>query len=201
MKNNYNKIAWFYDLLKYIVYGKQIDLAEKHFISTIPENAKVLIIGGGSGSILPYFKAKTEITFIDQSDRMIQKARTRITNAKIEFIIGNETSIPSIQFDYIITNFFLDLFDESQLRRIIKTLSDLHVEFWINTDFTLQYNPSFIHKALEKVMYLFFKITTNIEASQLLNFEFHLNEFKLQKIDSKLFYNKFIETSCWQRKK
>ena len=51
---NYNNIAWIYDWLAKVVFGRKQELASRAFLRIIPNDAKILVIGGGTGKIINY---------------------------------------------------------------------------------------------------------------------------------------------------
>ncbi len=164
--NGYNLLAPFYDVLVKVIFGNKIKSLQTAHLNKIPDNSKVLILGGGTGWILEEIddKAKNvEITYIDLSSKMIDKSKNRrVNNNQVEFIEGTENDIPFIQYDVLITNFYLDLFPEKKLLEIIKQLSELDCSLWIWTDFV----PNKSYKWLEEIMILFFKCFTGLSNNQ-----------------------------------
>ena len=198
--NNFDGIAFIYDRLAKLIFGKSIIKSQRHFLTKIPDKATILILGGGTGWILQEItkiKPNVEIIFIDASARMIEVAQLKSTGKNIRFIQGTENHIPDQQFDVVITNFYLDLFREESLSGVIfKVKSSLAPRaIWIATDFV---NQRPWHKTTLKLMYLFFLITCNIEAKQLPDWNKALNHIGGKKIESKFFYRNFIEATVFQ---
>lgn len=202
--NNFNGVAKFYDPLVKRIFGKSMFDAQTFYLKDIPLGAKVLILGGGTGwllSELMKINPACSIWYIESSSEMLSKSRLRAQVSKqlIYFIEGTESSIPSdIQYDFAITNFFLDLFREKKADVIIKKIKySMHGESqWIVTDFE---NLTWWHAAMLKAMYIFFKLTSKIEASELpaLDSLFAKNGMAVRK--SKSFYGRFIRTALFQR--
>src|SRR5690606_3343453 len=99
-----------------------------HLIMEIPPGAKVLILGGGTGKILPQlFRdcSEAEVWFIDASSEMIRRAASRLRGSEsIHFIHGTHRDIPqSSQFDVVVACFFLDLFPLPDLKNVIESIS------------------------------------------------------------------------------
>ena len=81
--SNFDSIAPFYDFLVKLVFGKKIWEAQRTHLNEIPENGSVLILGGGPGRILESLPANINVTYLELSSKMIERAK-RIGNA--EFI-------------------------------------------------------------------------------------------------------------------
>lgn len=199
--NDFGKIAFVYDRLAKLVFGKSIVDSQKAFFDKIPAEARILIMGGGSGRILPELflsNPKIDVCYIDASAEMISLAKYRIRNDKhIEFIVGTEDDIPDRPFDVIITNFYLDLFKAESLLLVVQKLRNVMRpnSLWIVTDFT---DKKWWHRLMLKVMYIFFRVTTRIEASQLPDWSETLQKFGGKKNDSKFFFREFIEATMFQ---
>jgi tRNA (cmo5U34)-methyltransferase len=200
--NGFDRIAWIYDWLASVVFGASIKKSQIHFINHIPEHANVLILGGGTGWILPEIlsvRPDCKIVYIEASEKMILLSKKRTTNySHIHFIHGTELDIPvSMQFDAVITNFYLDLFPPDKLSEVIrKILSSMKREgIWIVTDFV---NVSKWQGLLLKIMYYFFSVTTNIEAKHLPGYTKAIEQSGLRAIDSRKFYSGFIKTMIFR---
>lgn len=132
MAANFNRIASFYDFLSSVFFGKKLIKASAYHLDLVPANARILIIGGGTGSIIPKLFEKIEpdyVLFLDNSEAMVNITKQKVKDlilqksTKIEFRVGTaEDMRPEETFDVIITNFFLDLFDREQLMVIMKKL-------------------------------------------------------------------------------
>lgn len=160
--SGYDKIAPFYDDLVGLVFGKDIYDAQTCFFNEIPSGANVLIIGGGTGWILIgliKLNPCCKIWYIDSSERMIGLARNKVNeNKSIVFIHGTETDIPvDVQFDTIITNFFVDSFSNEVLPSIIELIekSLLLNGKWLVAEFVDTSKKK--HQSLLWFMHVFFK--------------------------------------------
>lgn len=183
--NGYNLIAPFYDLIVNIVFGNKIKELQITHLDKISNNSMVLILGGGTGWILEEIDKRKNgltITYIDLSSKMIERSKKRtINNNKVIFIEGTEQNIPQQQYDVLITNFYLDLFPEKKLIKIIKKLSQLQCSLWIWTDFV----PNKSYKWLEKLMILFFKCMTGLSNNQVYHYDQLIEKHSLYKNKSR----------------
>ncbi len=110
--NGFDAVAGIYDGLARLVYGKSLHAAQAQFLPVIPSDAKVLIIGGGTGWLLHellLLNTGCQVWYVEASAKMIVAAQKKIGNdARVHFIHGTEAAIPEeVVFDVVITNFFL----------------------------------------------------------------------------------------------
>lgn len=205
MKTNsgFDFLAPFYDLLTRMVFGKSIVQAQLVFLHKIQPDSKILILGGGTGWVLEKLSeghASCEIWYVDLSFRMIEKARSRKVTNKINFIHGTEAEIPcDIQFDAIITNFYLDLFSDLELKRIVKLITQrLKISsVWIVTDFV---DRVWWQTGLLKMMYTFFRVVCRIDATKLPGWELVLRESGWRETGSVYCFSSFIKSSVFIKK-
>ncbi|HLZ16342.1 MAG TPA: class I SAM-dependent methyltransferase [Cyclobacteriaceae bacterium] len=198
--NDFDKIAVVYDRLAKLIFGKSINESQKHFLPLIPSHSTVLILGGGSGWILPEIMKERPgvyVCYIDASKGMIDLARKRIQSRSILFIHGTENDIPAQQFDVVLTHFYLDLFPPDSLRAVIAKIKTtlLPGSSWIVTDFL---NDAWWKTLMLTVMYRFFRWTCRIESNRLPDWNKALFESGGRKKNWKFFYGRFIETAVFQ---
>lgn len=197
----FDNISSVYDKLARLVYGKSIIEAQKHFLKLIPQQANVLILGGGTGWILTEIIKKEvvcAIWYVDASEEMIRLSKKRVDNSHIQFILGTENNMPSsVRFDIVITNFYLDLFPMEKLNKVIdKIIFVLRPEsHWIVTDFID--TKKWWARLLLKSMYTFFGVLCKIEATDLPDWHDALQEKGLRKKESRFFYHGFIESAVY----
>jgi tRNA (cmo5U34)-methyltransferase len=199
----FNRLAPFYALLTRIVFGKTLRHAQEHFLVSIHPGDHVLILGGGSGELLKSLlkqRPKVAIDYIDISEKMIQLAREKTQSpSNVNFIIGTEQNIPNREYTVVITNFYLDVFSDATMKTVIEKIkSELQPDaHWLVTDFV---NEKWWHQMMLGVMYLFFRITTHIEATRLPHWTQHLMSHGATEINSKRFYGGFIESKVYALK-
>lgn len=148
----------------------RIRRSQRHFLKRLPPARSVLVLGGGSGWILEDIARDirpTTICYVEASAWMLQKARGRQVASQVTYIHGTENEVPAYhQFDLVITNFFLDMFDENGVRCMAERVHD-HLAtngIWMVTDFTCR---NTFHRALLFIMYRFFSITTGLQQRSL----------------------------------
>lgn len=198
--NNYNNIAFCYHILVKIVFGNALLKAQKNYLSSLPDKGTLLIIGGGRGELLnPILKQKPllKIDYVDQSKKMVEVAQKKRGITAINFIIGDESSIPRKNYDAIISFFFLDLFEENNQKLIIELLKNkLKANgIWLVADFNKP--TSWWQHLIEKTMFLFLKKTTKIESSQIDNYRSRLSRHGLLELENATFYHRFVFSAVY----
>ncbi len=194
-------LAPIYDGLARLVIGGDIVNSQLHFLKHFSGCSCLLILGGGSGWLLEYLcknNSELEIHYIDISSRMIEAAKNKIGDRKhIHFILGTEDDIPNHQFDGVITNFYLDMFNQRSLSEVIKKIkrSLTNEAHWVVTDFI---NNRKTHAIKLWCMYRFFRIITQIEATQLADWQSEMVKNDCILLASKTFKNGFITSNLYQ---
>ncbi|GAB3820513.1 hypothetical protein GCM10028895_20870 [Pontibacter rugosus] len=118
--------ASFYDALATFVFGDALQQAQLALLPFIQRQARVLVIGGGSGWILEqllHSDIQLEILYLDAAPAMMQlaeqkyKKQRQTQSSTVRFRLGNEKSLlPEEQFEVILTPFLLDLFPRNASR-------------------------------------------------------------------------------------
>ncbi len=128
MKQGYDVIAPVYDTLAKLFIGKALRRAQVYFLRYIPDGAKVLIVGGGTGWILEEISAVhskgLEIDYVDVSSKMIALAKRKNWGKnKVDFIHQSILDFTTQhQYDVIITPFLLDNFREETAQKVFLLL-------------------------------------------------------------------------------
>ena len=207
MKQGYDVIAPIYDALAKLFIGKALRRSQTCFLRYIPAGAKVLIVGGGTGWILEEItKIHSQglmIDYVDVSYKMIALARRRnMGKNKVVFIHQSILDFKnSHQYNVIITPFLLDNFKEKTARKVFSLLHQALNKngLWMYTDFQVNYSTSYWQKGVLFLMYSFFRIAANIEASKLPDVatQFNLHNYKL--VQNQMFLRRFIITALYQK--
>ena len=195
-------LAPVYDQLARFIIGNEIVTSQLHFLHHLSSCQRLLVLGGGSGWILDYLckdYPQLEIDYIDLSPRMIAAARSRACdNKRVSFIEGTEENIPDRIYDAVITNFYLDMFDDSSLGKVIEKISNSLDDQarWIVTDFV---NEQHRHAILLWIMYRFFRVITGIKATRLIDWQSQMRVAGLELLESRKFKNEFIATNLYKK--
>lgn len=211
--NNFNLIAPIYDKLVTLIFGQTLQKAQNVFLSQIPNNAKVLILGGGSGQILvPILKnkPKTKIIYQEASSKMIALSQNRLRKEfpqhyqQVNFIHSSDCSkLPLNQNDVVITPFVLDVFNEDEIKLVFQYLNLTLKKKgkWIWTDF---YLPSGSMRPLAIIliqsMYLFFRLVSNISAKKLPDVERYFHQYDYQLLLKRAFIRGIVQSRLYEKK-
>jgi hypothetical protein len=199
--SGFDFLAPFYDVLARFVIGKNIVNAQLHFLKSFKECNHILILGGGSGWILEPLCAACpdlQIDYIELSPRMINAAEKNLgKNGYVNFIQGTESDIPNRLYDGVITNFYLDMFEEQSLNSVIDKVrkSLTSSALWVVTDFV---DGSTWNKMMLWLMYRFFRIIAWIEATHLPDWQNEMIHAGFTLSDSKKFKNGFIKSNLYR---
>lgn len=204
MKNRsaagYNLLAPLYDRLAVFIVGKAIHEAQTHFLHCLADRKKLLILGGGTGWILEGIQkinSDLKIDFIDQSPKMIELAKVRRIGLEINFIVGTEADIRASDYDCVITNFYLDLFENTQLKSITAIIQS-HLQpgtLWLATDFCAN---TVRQRVTIRFMYFFFRMVTGLTTTMLPSWQQVLIEAGGKKLFWHSWRQGFIAASVFQ---
>jgi ubiquinone/menaquinone biosynthesis C-methylase UbiE len=181
---SFNRIAPWYHSLEWIAFGKELQRCRIACLGEVATPRRALIVGEGDGRFLTEFlraHPEVEVDCLDASARMLRLARRRIQKElpgqeeRVRFLEHDIISWPAPErhYDLVVTHFLLDCFPESQLAGIVRKLSRAATDDanWLLADFRIP------EKGIARlrarlwltVMYGFFRITTGIKASELID--------------------------------
>jgi len=175
MSRGFHLLAPVYDALAGVVFGQNIDRSQAHFFEKVKNIASVLVVGGGTGRFLPEFfrlHPTSKVVFVEKSAAMMSKAQAKadkiVRFVETDFLIYQSTE----KYDLVLLPFFLDMFTNESVEIIVGKLDALSESNTrvIVTDFVIQSRPGW-KSWLLKSMYLFFRLTCDIEAGRLPNWE------------------------------
>lgn len=208
MPNNYNGIAKYYDRLSRVIYGKSIVKAQKYLIKSVSGNDSILLAGGGTGWILEEIaalqKQNISVVYVEKSSAMIRMAqKRRYENIKVTFIHeAIEDYHPAKNFDIIFTPFLFDNFLAEKINTVFSKLDSSLRQggLWLYADFINdKAGKKYWQQFLLKTMYVFFKITTRIEAGELINMQ-PLFSTGYEMVEQNFFYNHFIQATVYRKR-
>ena len=203
MKNDFNKVANVYDGLVKLVFGNKLAIAQKTWLPEIQEGSRVLVMGGGTGKILEWlFETHNElnVVYVEAAEKMLEQTQKRqFPKAQVELILGTESNIPSGSYDYIITNFFLDVFKPQKLERICQQLHSILKEggHLICTDF--RETGKFRHQLIIALMHWFFRAVSGLESSKLQDLQAQLVNTGYRLQDEKRYSGGLVFSGLYQK--
>jgi ubiquinone/menaquinone biosynthesis C-methylase UbiE len=206
VRSGFDNIAFVYDQLAKLVFGKTIRNAQIHFLNFIPHKSSVLIVGGGTGWILSELakvNPACNVWYVEASTKMLEQAKEtiKLASLNVQFIHGTGLDLQPFAdtpFDAVIANFYFDLFMsptlETALHQIVKVTR--HGGLLFASDFLD--NRIWWQRMLLSLMYTFFRWCCSIEASNLPDWQTELKKNGFKEMKSKLFYKGFIKSSVYQ---
>ena len=129
--SKYNRISVIYDLIEapveIFLYGKW----RKEALSGL--KGKILEVGVGTGRNLEYYPAGAEVTGVDNSGRMLDKALKKAKGRQNITLISMDAEhmdFPDNTFDYVVTTFVLCSIPDpvkalKEMRRVLKPSGEL----------------------------------------------------------------------------
>lgn len=200
--NNFDFVAPIYDRLARIVFGNQLRDIQTRWLDLIPNDANVLIMGGGTGWILDEVvkrKPQARIDYIEASAKMIElSAKRPIDMSCVNLIHGNESHIPDNQsYDVIITNFFLDVFEEARLNSILKKLNSTLSPNGILICSDFRNTKKIQHRLLLWSMHRFFNLASRMESKSLNDIPKHMLQSGFKQKEQATSYNGLLFSSVY----
>lgn len=204
---SFDSIAPFYRALETVVFGNVLQQARTAFISEINAPACALIVGEGNGRFLEKFTGRfprTEIDSIDSSYRMLELAQRRASGEQVHFIHGDilNYKLSTAHYDCIVTNFVLDCFDEQELTVVIERLaaSATGNARWLIAEFAIPSNAlRLLARPLIATMYAFFRLTTRISATRLLDYRPYLTASGFRLMRERGWIGGIVRAELWRR--
>jgi len=211
---NFDLVAPWYETLERIAFGDDLQRCRVAYLGEINPPGRVLIAGEGNGRFLCELLRRypeIEVDCLDASKRMLQLARRRIEQElpasfeRVRFIHTDirPWSAPEHQYDLIVTHFFLDCFQEPNLIDVIKTLARTAAKHatWLVSEFSIP------EKGIGRIqarcwlgtMYWFFRVTTGIEASELIDYTAFLDEKGFHVVRQHFFRQGMLKSELWER--
>ncbi len=181
---NFNGIAPYFERLEKIVFHKEMQRCRTALLSSLPNFNKAALVGEGDGRFLVELLKHTEceqVHYIDSSQTMLEIARKRVQKCLPEMIKRvhfyhrdlSIESMPDQNYDLVVTNFFLDVFDEPSLAENVSKIANSckRSSTWLYADF--QISGGMIQRMRAStwinIMYVFFRFATQIQAKSLID--------------------------------
>jgi ubiquinone/menaquinone biosynthesis C-methylase UbiE len=166
---NCDRIARWYRWIEYASFGRALEQRREAFLSDVADARRVLALGDGDGRALAALLADAPnacVDYIDVSARMLELARARAGTQHV--VYRNEDArtalLPEAEYDLIVTHFFLDCFDETDLEPLIARLARAATpqSRWLISEFRG-------NGWLVRALYLFFRVATGLGTRRLVD--------------------------------
>lgn len=179
MAANFDPVARWYSLLEMVAFGGALQRCRTALMDEVKTAKRVLIVGEGNGRFLEAFLQSNpvaKITVIDASQRMIKLARDRVKDSPRVFFVHGSLLDPAIAVppvDLVVTDFFLDCFNEAELEVAVKRLRGAleNGGRWLWSDFAIP-ESGFMKlwsRTVVTLLYDFFRLATGISARRLID--------------------------------
>ncbi len=173
---DFDRVAPYYDRLVGLSMCKVYARSHQFLLQQIPRDSSVLIVGGGTGKILKdliRLAKPSKVLFLEASSVMLDLARKRMSAMfavlpdYIHFRLGREDQLDvSESFEVILTPFVLDIFEQHEMKQIVKKL-DMHLlsgGYWGHLDFYLVRRKLSYNTLFHRSMYRFFRWISRVPA-------------------------------------
>lgn len=176
---SFDRLAPHYRWMEAVLAGGLLQRCRTRWLADVGQPRRALLVGEGNGRMLVECARALpgcEFLVLDQSQAMLAQARRNWektgANQSVVFQQADlrEWRAGSARFDLLITNFFLDCFSPTELRRVVANLSAaaLPNARWLLADFTVPATgwQRLRARAVLALAYGFFRCATGISASR-----------------------------------
>ena len=204
---SFDFIAPLYDRLATLVFGNALTVAQHWCAERVPLHSRVLVLGGGTGALLPRVVAAQpkQVLYLEASAAMLGLAQQRMDKQAgselLHFRHGTEADLTSGEvFDVIVLPFVLDLYPEITLSRqllprLLRALTETGVLVVCDFD-----QPSAPWQRLQLwIMIRFFRVVAGIGISRLPNWPRVLQRAGLDETQQTVLRHGQLRMGCWQR--
>jgi ubiquinone/menaquinone biosynthesis C-methylase UbiE len=175
---NCDRIAPHYAWIEHTVFGWELENRRHRFLPEVEGARRVLALGEGDGRFLWELvraNPEAEIDYVDLSPRMLELARRRVGEGRVRYVNADARtlSFPDAAYDLIVTHFFLDCFEQDELTSLVARIRRAASPGaqWLISEFRFpqQFWRALAARAFVAGMYAFFRITTGLKTSSLVD--------------------------------
>jgi ubiquinone/menaquinone biosynthesis C-methylase UbiE len=186
------RLAPWYRWIEYAAFGRALERRRFAFLPRLASAHRILVLGEGDGRTterLLTIAPNSHIDVLEISPEMIALARHRTNSPRVSFRCADARTEtwPANHYDAIVTNFFLDCFDNANVQALIHRLSASLAPhgIWLIAEFALPPRgwKRFHARAWIAIMYCFFGITTGLRARQLPEIEAPMRASGLTRVE------------------
>jgi ubiquinone/menaquinone biosynthesis C-methylase UbiE len=210
---SFDALAPWYRTLEWIAFGDDLQHCRVACLGDITSPRRALIVGEGNGRFLCELlrlHPGIEVDCLDASQHMLLLARRRLQRElpertrRVRFLHHDimAWAAPERHYDLLVTHFVLDCFPEAALTGIIKKLARAATDDanWLLADFCVPASgmARFRARAWLAAMYLFFRLTARIQASELIDPTPFLRVEGLGLARQQLFRKGMLKSELWR---
>jgi SAM-dependent methyltransferase len=197
---NCDRIARWYRWFEYASFGRALERRREAFLSEVSDARRVLALGDGDGRALAALLAAAPhacVDYIDVSARMLELAHARAGAKHVNYRCedARATRLQAAEYDLIVTHFFLDCFDETDLEPLIARLSDAAAprSRWLISEFRG-------NGWLVRALYFFFRLTTGLRTRQLVDHHPLLQRHGFRLMRHEHAWRGLLASELWERR-
>ena len=196
---NCDRIARWYRWFEYAGFGRALERRREAFLSDVSDARRVLALGDGDGRALAALLAAAPhacVDYIDVSARMLELARTRAGTEHVNYRCedARTAQLPLAEYDLIVTHFFLDCFDETDLEPLISRLADAATPEarWLISEFRG-------NGWLVRALYFFFRAATGLRTRRLVDHHHLLKRHGFHLVHHEDVWRGLLASELWVR--
>jgi len=210
---NFDPIARPYRWLEYLTLGRTLERCRLHYLPSLLQQKRALILGDGDGRFLAHLLAQNpqlQADAVDTSAAMLELLRRRceaaVSNTAPHLQIHHTDALAfspthGEKYDLVVTHFFLDCLTQPDLEaviaRIVPTLAPNAL--WLLSDFRIPAGPMHLPaKIIVCALYLAFRILTGLRTTRLPDHATPLTQAGLTRIAYHYRLAGLLTTELWQ---
>ena len=194
-----DRIARCYRWFEYAGFGRALERRREAFLSDVSDARRVLALGDGDGRALAALLAAAPqacVDYIDVSARMLDLARARAGTQHVNYCNEDARTVPlpAAQYDVVVTHFFLDCFDETDLETLIPRIADAAKRDarWLISEFRG-------NGWLVPSLYLFFRVATGLRTRRLVDHHPLLMRYGFRLARAEEAWRGLLASELWER--
>jgi cyclopropane fatty-acyl-phospholipid synthase-like methyltransferase len=206
---NFDRLAPYYDWMEAITAGGRLQRARTCWLDRLSGRERVLSVGEGHGRFSQAYAARypeARLTVLEASGRMLAKARRRLGSdaSRVNWHQGDVLRWdPGVNFDALVTCFFLDCFPPDTLERVVGRLASMASSeaLWLVVDFAVPSRGAARGRALlvHWLMYSFFRHAVGLPARRLTPPDGLLRKHGFRLVARREFEWGLIRADLWHR--
>jgi len=185
--------------LEYAGFGRALERRREAFLSDVADARRVLALGEGDGRALAALAAaapEARIDYVDVSAQMLQLARKRAGDARVAYRREDARSAvwPVVPYDLIVTHFFLDCFEETEMELLIARVAGAACPQarWVVSEFRG-------NGWLVRALYLFFRAATGLRTRRLVDHHLLLMHHGFRLVRHEEVWRGLLVSELWVR--
>jgi ubiquinone/menaquinone biosynthesis C-methylase UbiE len=209
---SFDPLAPWYRTLETIAFGSALQRCRIALLDQVTPR-RALIVGEGNGRFLCELLRRhpgVEVDCVDASERMLRLARERVEDVlgegatNVQWLHQDITAWnpPEHHYDLLVAHFVLDCFAAPTLQAIVRKLARAatHEANWLLADFsTPESGFARLHAQVWlAILYRFFRLTTGIEAQQLVDATPVIQREGFRLVRQSLFRSGLLRSELWR---